>query len=183
MVINTATPVIDENRIFVSSFYDGSMLAQMQPDRLEASQTWRILGDSETRTAALHCMISTPMMAGENIFGFDSYGELRCLDAATGERIWESLEAVPRARWSTVHTVKNGEDYWMFNERGELLRSRLSREGFTELTRAKLIAPTLDQLRQRGGVCWAHPGYAYKHVFARSDTELVCASLAEEDHR
>ena len=40
--------------------------------------------------------------------------------------------------------------------------------------------PTLEQLRQRGGVCWSHPGYANKHIFARSDKELVCASLAAE---
>jgi hypothetical protein len=32
----------------------------------------------------------------------------------------------------------------------------------------------------RGGVCWSHPAYALKHVFARNDNELVCASLALE---
>ncbi len=30
----------------------------------------------------------------------------------------------------------------------------------------------------RGGVCWSHPAYAGKHIFARNDEELVCASLA-----
>ena len=28
------------------------------------------------------------------------------------------------------------------------------------------------------GVCWSHPAYANKHVFARNDKELVCASLS-----
>jgi beta-lactamase regulating signal transducer with metallopeptidase domain len=32
------------------------------------------------------------------------------------------------------------------------------------------------------GVCWSHPAFAYKHVFARNDRELVCASLAAEDN-
>jgi len=49
-----------------------------------------------------------------------------------------------------------------------------------EISRAKLIAPTLEQLRRREGVCWAHPAYANKHVFARSDEYLVCASLAAD---
>ncbi len=31
-----------------------------------------------------------------------------------------------------------------------------------------------------GGVGWSHPAYAYRHVFARSDRELVCASLSAE---
>jgi hypothetical protein len=46
----------------------------------------------------------------------------------------------------------------MFNERGELLIGKLSPQGFTEISRTKLIEPTSDQLRRRGGVCWAHPG-------------------------
>jgi hypothetical protein len=40
-----------------------------------------------------------------------------------------------------------------------------------------LIDPTLEQLRRRGGVTWSHPAFAYRHVFARNDKELVCADL------
>jgi hypothetical protein len=85
---------------------------------------------------------------------------------------------VPKARWATIHMVRNAGRVWMFNERGELLIARLSRQGFREISRAKLIEPTTEQLGQRGGVCWSHPAYAYRHVFARNDRELVCAGLA-----
>ena len=74
--------------------------------------------------------------------------------------------------------VRNGDKVWMFNERGELIISRLSPQGFQEISRAKLISPTLLQLRRRDGVTWSHPAFAYKHVFARNDKELVCAPLA-----
>ena len=63
-------------------------------------------------------------------------------------------------------------------ERGELILCTLSPKGFHEIGRAKLIDPTTEQLRQRGGVCWAHPAYARKHVFARNDRELICADLS-----
>ena len=76
--------------------------------------------------------------------------------------------------------VRNADRIWMFNERGELIICTLSPKGFHEISRAKLIEPTTAQLQQRGGVCWSHPAYAYKHVFARNDRELVCASLARE---
>ena len=66
----------------------------------------------------------------------------------------------------------------MFNERGELIISQLSPRGFQEKSRSLLIEPTEEQLRQRGGVCWAHPAFANRHVFARNDKELVCVSLA-----
>jgi hypothetical protein len=116
-------------------------------------------------------------MLGDHVYGVDSYGELRCLEAQTGERVWESREAVPRARWATIHFIKNGDRVWMFNERGQLLISRLSPKGFEEISRAQLIQPTTGQLPERGGVCWSHPAFAYGSVFARNDGELVCASL------
>ncbi len=180
MVINIATPVVEQNRLFVSSFYDGSLMLKLLPDRLAVEEIWRRLGPDEKQTDSLHSIISTPYMAGDYVYGVDSYGELRCLDAKTGDRIWESQQAVPRERWATIHMVKNGENIWMFNDRGELLITRLSPQGFEERSRTKLIDPTTEQLRRKDGVCWAHPAYAYKHVFARNDKELVCADLSAD---
>ena len=37
---------------------------------------------------------------------------------------------------------------------------------FKEISRAKLLDPTTAQLNDRGGVCWSHPAYADRHVFA-----------------
>ncbi|MFP6694029.1 MAG: PQQ-binding-like beta-propeller repeat protein [Pirellulales bacterium] len=180
MVINVPTPVVSANRIFLTSFYDGSEMLRLDADQLAVNRVWRRRGKSEKETDALHSMISTPVMLGDHVYGVDSYGELRCLDAATGDRVWEDLTATPKARWSNIHMVRNGDRIFMFNERGELLIGKLSPGGFQKISRAKLLAPTTDQLRRRDGVCWAHPAYAYKHVFARSDKELVCANLAAE---
>ncbi len=180
MVINVPTPVIDDNRIFLACFYDGSHMLELLEDQWGVSTTWRRQGDNEKRTDGLHSMISTPIIQGGYVYGVDSFGELRCLKADTGERIWEDLTAVPGDRWATIHMVKNGKRIWMFNERGELIIAELSPEGFHEISRAKLIEPTLGQLSKRGGVCWSHPAYANKHVFARNDEMLVCASLAAE---
>ncbi len=105
---------------------------------------------------------------------------MRCLDARTGERLWEDLTATPKSRWSTIHFVRQQDRFWMFNERGELLIGKLSPEGFQEISRAKLLEPTQEQLRMRGGVCWSHPAFANKCIFARNDKQLVCASLAAE---
>ncbi|MCL6503406.1 MAG: PQQ-binding-like beta-propeller repeat protein [Pirellulales bacterium] len=177
MVIAIATPVVDRNRLFVTSFYDGSLMLRLADDRPAVDLLWRRLGPDEQHTDALHSIISTPLLLGEHVYGVDSYGELRCLDAQTGDRIWESLEATPRARWSNIHMVRNGDNIWMFNERGELIIARLSPQGYHEISRAKLIEPTREQLNQRGGVCWAHPAYASRHVFVRNDQELRCVSL------
>jgi outer membrane protein assembly factor BamB len=180
MVINVPTPVVEGGRLFVSAFYDGSLMLKLREDDLQVEQLWRRRGPSEMRTDSLHCMISTPYLQGDYVYGVDSYGELRCLDARTGNRVWEDLTAVPKARWGNIHMVRNGSRVWMFNERGELIISELGPRGFHEISRARLIEPTTEQLSRRGGVCWSHPAYAYKHVFARNDRELVCANLGAE---
>ena len=178
MVINIATPVVQGNYIFLSAFYDGSMLIKIDPDELSAEKVWRRIGSDEKDTDSLHCCISTPILQGEYIYGVDSYGQLRCLDLLTGDRVWEDLTATPKARWSNIHMVKNGDKVWMFNERGEVIISKLSPKGFEEISRAKLIEPTKGQLNMRDGVCWSHPAYANKHIFIRNDNEILCASLA-----
>jgi hypothetical protein len=99
------------------------------------------------------------------------------LNLADGERVWEDQTAVPRARWSTIHFVKHDDKVWMFNERGELIIAKLSPKGFEEISRTKILSPTTAQLNQRGGVCWSHPAFAEKCIFARNDEELVCVSL------
>lgn len=180
MPIGAATPVTDGKRLFVSSFYDGSLMLRLTGnDKPAVEEMWRKRGASEQRTTALHSMISTPVLDGDYVYGVDSYGEMRCLDAGTGERVWESQKAVPKDRWSNIHIVRHGDRYVMFNERGELIFARLSPTGYEEISRTKLIEPTKVQLAQRGGVCWSHPAYANKHVFARNDEELVCASLTD----
>ena len=183
MPIGVATPVVHGDRVFFTSFYDGSLmlrLASGQAGGREALAARRRERKS-ANTDALQSIIATPVFDGTHIYGVDSYGELRCLDATTGDRLWEDLTAVPKDRWSTIHFVKNGDKYWLFNERGELIIARLSPQGFDEISRTKLLEPTTEQLRRRGGVCWSHPAFANRHIFQRNDKELVCASLADAE--
>lgn len=176
-VIGIATPVYAEGVLFVSTFYQGSIALRLPPDRLAAEKLWHRKGQNELNTDALHALITTPMIEKGHVYGVDAYGHFRCLDLKTGDRVWTSEQPTPIARWSTVHMVKNGDRYWMLNERGELIIARLSPRGYEELSRSKLIEPTQGQLNQRGGVVWAHPAFANGHIFARNDKELVCADL------
>lgn len=196
--MNVASPVYDGRHILVSSFFDGAQLIRVADDKLSAETVWRRRGADEKNTDAIHSTISTPLMQGEHIYGVDSYGELRCLKLGNGERVWEDLTATPKIRWGTIHFVRHEpglalsisgtrapektsviDDLWLFNERGELIIGRVSPEGFKERSRAKIIDPTTDQLRRDDGVCWSHPAFADRCVFARNDKELVCVSLAK----
>jgi hypothetical protein len=183
MPIGIATPVVDADRVFVTSFYDGSLMLRLRQDKVEAETIWKRAGRDEKVTDALHSIISTPIFDGDHVYGVDSYGELRCLQSASGDRVWEDQTATPRNRWSNIHFVRNADRVWMFNEMGQLIIAKLDPQGFHEISRAQLIEPTPEQLSgsgRRQGVCWAHPAFAYQHVFIRNDNELLCASLAAE---
>lgn len=182
MPIGVATPLINNGQIFVTSFYDGSLMLKVNDDGKGVEKVWSAVGPNERKTKSIQSIISTPIWLGDHIYGVDSYGQLRCLEAKTGKRIWENLEAVPKARWSTIHFVRNGSNgdtIWMFNERGEILLGKLTPSGFEELSRHKIIDPTRGQLRQRGGVCWSHPAFAGPHIIVRNDNEMKSWKLGE----
>lgn len=180
MPIGVATPITDGSRLFVSSFYDGSLMIALDADEPEAKQLWHRVGVDEKNTDALHSIIATPIFKGDYLYGVDSYGELRCLKASNGDRVWENQTAVPRNRWATIHIIQSADREILLNDQGELIFATLAPEGYIEHSRTQLIAPTRLQLNRRNGVTWAHPAIADGMIYARSDEELICASLRAE---
>jgi hypothetical protein len=76
--------------------------------------------------------------------------------------------------------VRQGDRFFINNDRGELVIARLSPEGFRELGRTKLLEPTHPYVRRRQSphVLWSHAAYANKHIVIRNDEEIVRFSLA-----
>lgn len=178
-VINISMPVLSWPYIFLSSFYDGSMLVQLDEKQTRASLVWERAGESERNTDALHCIISTPVIQDGYVYGIDSYGEFRCLELMTGDRVWTDSTLVPYGRWANAHFVEQGDKVWAFNELGELILGKVSPEGFTDLGRVQLVKPVRVSPNPRGGVNWAFPAFAGKKIYARSDAKLVCFELIQ----
>lgn len=176
-VINIATPVYDPPHIFLSSFWDGSMLVKLSQSSQEAELVWLRAGESERNTDALHCCISTPVIQEGYVYGVDSYGEFRCLEMMTGDRVWTDSTLVPYGRWANAHFVRQAGKIWAFNELGELILGKLSPEGFHDMGRVELVKPFRVSPNPRGGVNWSHPAYTGRRIYARSDEKLVCYEL------
>jgi outer membrane protein assembly factor BamB len=176
-----AQPRREGDGLFVSAFYNGSLMMRLDREKPAATVAWQRKGRSERQTDALHCITSTPFVEGGHVYGICSYGALRCLDAATGERLWETGRVTGTTgaegdRWANAFLVKNGERFLLFNEKGELILARLSPKGYEEVSRARLLEPT-NAARGRA-VVWTHPAFANRSVYARNDKEIVCVSLA-----
>lgn len=177
--IGIATPVLVRDMLLTTEAHKGTLLLRLSADSLTADELWHWGRQNSEDKTALHCLISTPYVDGDYIYGADSRGVLRCLRLDTGKQVWEDRTAVPEDRFATIHLIRNGNRTWLFNEKGELIIAKLTPQGFHEISRAKLLDTTQEQLpRRRGGVTWSHPAFAYRHVFARNDKELVCADLS-----
>jgi outer membrane protein assembly factor BamB len=179
MIMNVASPVYDPPYLFCSAFFDGSYLIELDQLTTAATLVYHRVGKNERQTDALHCCISTPLIQGDYIYGIDSYGEARCLDLRSGNRVWEDLTLVPQGRWANVHLIRQDNHVWGFNEKGELLLGQFSPAGYRDLGRVQVIRPVKLSPNPREGVCWAHPAFSGNQIFIRSDAKLICIEVTK----
>jgi outer membrane protein assembly factor BamB len=181
--MTVAIPRQSGSNLFFTTFYDGPLMLALDEKKPGATVVWKGKSDSEIQTDGLHAVITTPVIIGDYIYGICSYGQFRCLRAQTGDRIWETQAVTKeRARWASGVIVQNGERLFINNDRGELIIMKPSPDGYHEVSRTALIKPTSPPQNRRElvNVNWLYPAYANKHIYARNDEEIICASLAAD---
>jgi outer membrane protein assembly factor BamB len=177
-----ATPRRMDDLLFLTCFYNGSWMLRLDSTKPAASTVWQSQRISEKNTDALHSTMSTPFLEAGYIYGVCSYGQLRCLNATNGQRIWETLSATTAngqpTRWANAFIVKNGGRFFLFNEQGDLIIANLTPRGYEELSRAHLLEPANRDTGRP--VVWSHPAFANRRMYARNDNEIICVDLAQE---
>jgi outer membrane protein assembly factor BamB len=177
--VTIATPIVKNNEIFVSSFYHGATLVEITNDPPGPRVVWnRHSSSSEELNDGLHTVMTTPVWRDDYIYGICGMGELRCLNALTGDRVWESDAAVggTLGLFASAFLVQHGDEVFIWNDQGELILGRLLPTGFDEISREKLLA-TKENTRGRDRL-WCHPAFANKCIYAQNGEELICVSLA-----
>ncbi len=167
------TPKMDGNLLFAAGEGAGNaVMLELGKDAPTAKELWRA-----KKTTAMFPINMTPFFEGGYLYGVDMTGELRCVEAKTGKRVWESL--VPfndkANKAATAFIVKNGDRFVLFTENGDLIFANLSPKGYEEISRAKIIEPNTTAFRRT--VVWTHPAFAAGCVFVRNEQEIVCVSL------
>lgn len=177
--LTVATPRMLGDLLFVTSFYNGAMMLRIDHTHPSASPVWKTEKVSERDTTHLNAILCTPFLENGYIYGVCSYGQLRCLKAETGERVWETFQATTSGepvRWANAFLVKNGNRFFLWNEKGDLIIARLSPTGYEEISRAHLLEPTNKDCGRT--VVWSHPAFANRCCFVRNDKEIICVNLA-----
>ena len=155
--VNAASPLqIGPDRLLISSGYDAGV-ALVSVDGSGASLVWR--------NKKLRAHINTPVEWGGAIYGIDGNtggGNLACLDAATGERVWEEKSVKGGA------LVVAGGALIVVSEKGDLVIAEASTRGFKQLLRQSV-------LKNR---TWAQPVLANKRIYVRDNQgNLACVGL------
>ena len=168
-----STPVHSDDLLLV-----GGLMFKLDPDKPAASVLW-----PESRATARRVLsnVSTAMIRDGHLYSARSSGHLVRLDARSGRQLWETDKATGLQSGAAIHLTANGDSTLLFNDRGELIRARLTPAGYEEISRVALIEPTSSFANRK--VAWPPPAFANRHVFARSDRELICASLAAAEER
>ena len=183
--MTVATPVKSGSYLMVSQLYNGSLMMRLSSDRPAAHLLWQ--GSSRSfepdETDGLHSTATTPIIQGDHVYGVGSQGELRGLNARTGERLWMSTAMTPQEMYTTAFMVQHRNRFFVNNDEGDLIIARFTPDGYVEVDRTHLIDATSEAgYGSERRVNWVHPAYANRHIVQRNDHEIIRASLAASDY-
>lgn len=181
MGLSVSMPRLAADKLFLTSFYSGSTLLRLKPEGAPEVVWQSDSRTTEKRNEHLNSIIPTPIIQDGHVYGVCSYGQLRCLRLEDGKRLWESLKPVvgKEERWANAFLTPHKDRFFLFNELGELILSKLSPAGYEEIGRASLIEPNGSDMRQRP-IVWSPPAFAQRCIFVRNDSEARCYSLAAD---
>jgi outer membrane protein assembly factor BamB len=164
-----STPVYHDGNLLI-----GGLMLRLDSDKPAAT----VIGPKSRATARrILSDTSTALFRDDYIYSARSAGELVCLEASTGNQLWETDKVTDLKSGASIHLTANADSALLYNDHGELIRARLTPKGYLEISRARVLEPPATWGRK---CAWAAPAFANRHVYARTDKELVCASLANE---
>ena len=164
---STAIPVAQGNRLLVSG-----LMMDLNSNSPAATFRWP---ENRVPTKRVLSNTSSPVLEGNYIYSARSPGDLVCLEAGTGKPVWTTNSVTAPKNGASINITPQGGGYILFTDEGNLIRAQLSAVGYREISRSHLIDPTWSFDGKK--FVYAPPAFANRHVFARSEAEVVCASL------
>ena len=160
--VSIATPIYQEGLVLVAGYWDGAKAIRLGSSPRDATVAWE-----DTRD--FRGLMSQPLYRDGFVYLLDKGNGLTCFELKSGKKRWDDAHRLtPRGRnpQASLVWLGDGDRAIALNSEGQLILCRLTPEGDQEDSRASII-----------GTTWAHPAYAGRHCYARSDSELVCVEL------
>lgn len=156
-------PIVQGDRVFISSGDDGGELLQVTADG--AKRVWK--------NKNLSTFTGTAVLIDGHLYGHETAGykgpeqELRCVDFATGETQWAEKG------FGQGSIIAAGDRLIVLGDKGELSIVKASPQRFELLARCQPI----------GGKCWTTPALAGGRLYLRNARgDLVCIDLNSREN-
>jgi outer membrane protein assembly factor BamB len=168
-------PVLSGEFLYAGGYNNKSLLLKMASGKPGAEVVWHNRG-----VDAISPINVQPYAEDGVLYGFDQKGVMRAIDLEAGKKLWETTEPVSKRpeNSGTAFIVRQGDRHWFFNDSGELVIGKITREGFEEFDRAKVIEPSNNAFGR--DVVWSMPAFANRHAYIRNDHECICVDLEAE---
>jgi outer membrane protein assembly factor BamB len=162
---NIATPLAFKDQVFVSSGENhGSVLLALKPNqsKFDVEKVWASLGPKST----MRNEWQTSVLLDGYLYGFDNVGgagpvsHLTCINAATGERLWQKL------RFGKGNLIAADGKLLISTLEGELVIVRATPKGFDEMGRAAVCGSTRQAPALAGGL-----------LYLRDGQDIVCVDM------
>ena len=172
--VSITTPIFRDDIVFVTGYWEGSKAIRLGAMPTDADLIWE---DGKE----LRGLMAQPLYRAGLVYTMDKGHGLTCFELATGKKLWDDGNRLtPRGRnpHASIVWLNDSDRILAVNAVGELILGRLTREGYTEQSRTKIL----------DGRVWGHPAFAGKHLYVKSDGaeqwqgvagELLCIPLAE----
>jgi outer membrane protein assembly factor BamB len=151
--VNAATPLVHENRIFLTASYDTGA-ALLAVDHGKSRVVWS--GDD-----SISSHYASPVLHNGYLYGFhgrQEFGqELRCVEWATGKVAW----SVPNVGAGTVTLA--GDHLFVLRENGELLVAPATPKSFQSIRKAQLATGTVR----------SYPAFSGGRMYLRNEERLL----------
>jgi outer membrane protein assembly factor BamB len=178
------TPVKFGDYLYFGGYQNKNILLKLAKDKPDATTEWR-----DKKGHGVAAVNVQPFLHDGVVYGFDDSGAFYAVELPSGKRLWEDNRVVgypdPKDDTKTValgsstaFIVKNGDRFFFFTEKGDLVIGTLSKDGYKEIDRAKGLLEATDTCFGRK-VVWCQPAFADKKMFVRNGKEMICVDLAK----
>jgi outer membrane protein assembly factor BamB len=166
------SPIQSGEYLFIGGYQNKNLLLKLAADKPACEVVWK-----DKNNVGMSPVNVQPILHQGIVYGFHENGEMFAVELPSGKRLWKtpspvSERAVPTG---TAFIVKQGERFLFFTESGHLVSGTLTKDGFNEQSRVKLVAATNNAFGR--DVVWCAPAFADRCIYVRNDKELVCFSL------
>ncbi|GEM_PF-55442 len=164
---NIATPLAYKGQVFISSGENhGAALLALKPrgDEFDVREVWTSQGPQ----SVLRNEWQTSMLLDGHLYGMDNVGgagpvtHLTCVNAATGERVWQ------KARFGKGNLIAADGKLFISTMNGELVVVRATSKGYDEIGHAVVIGSTRQAPALAGGL-----------LYLRDDQHVVCLDVRQ----